>query len=86
MPQQQHLFLDLWPDETAKYLDSVRDYAQITLPCSTADAMIYGAWNGLTFRQYLRLCFRWGGFPGWQKRNIYPKEDIDVLTAGLLPF
>jgi hypothetical protein len=85
-PQQQPLFLDLWPDETAKYLDSVRDYAQIMVPCYAMDAMVQGAWSGLTFVQYLRRCFQWGGFPGWRKRKVYPKEDIDTLITGLLPF
>ena len=71
-PQRKQLFLDLWPDEAAKYLDPVRDYAQVTLPSSTVDAVLHGAWNDLTFVEYLRECFHWGGFPGWQKLKVYP--------------
>lgn len=83
---QQEFFLELWPDETAKYLDPVRDYTQITVPCYTADTTIQGTWNGLTFVQYLRQCFQWGCFPGWQKQKGYPKEDINLLITGLIPF
>jgi hypothetical protein len=41
--QQKPYYFDLWPDEAAKYLDVISDYAQITLPCSTIDAMLQGA-------------------------------------------
>jgi hypothetical protein len=39
-----------------------------------------------SFIQYLRQCFRWGGFPGWEEqRTVRPDEDLAYLTADLLP-
>jgi hypothetical protein len=34
---------------------------------------------------YLRFCFRFGGFPGYEGQDDVPAE-IDALRAGLLEF
>ena len=39
--------------------------------------------NDASFVQYLRLVFKWGGFPGFQ--NILDKPDLRYLTDSLLP-
>jgi hypothetical protein len=52
-----------------------------------------GFWTGTFFAQYLRDCFKWGGFPGlkggWypgqQWDPEYSRTEIDFLTKDLLP-
>jgi hypothetical protein len=39
----------------------------------------------LLFVEYLRLCFRFGGFPGFDGADERPAA-IDSLAAGLQPF
>ncbi len=40
-----------------------------------------------TFVGYLRVCFAWGGFPGFSQLsdNIHPTKILKELTQGLLP-
>ncbi len=69
---------------------------QIEMPCVAADALLVDEWHDTTFVQYLRECFRWGGFPGFdishprnpQRFNTdaaMPPEHLALLTADLLP-
>jgi hypothetical protein len=59
---------------------------EIVLPNPAADApLLYTDWGDLTFVEYLRLSFQWGGFPGLKD---YPERDEAVLSKlkeGLLP-
>jgi len=41
--------------------------------------------HDLLFVDYLRLCFRFGGFPGYEGQTDVPPE-IDRLRDGLLEF
>jgi hypothetical protein len=44
--------------------------------------------NGFWFSEYIRECFRWGGFPGWASYRKRPQRLEDLirkLTAGLSP-
>lgn len=70
---------------------------QIEVPCAAADAPLLHEWHETTFVEYLRECFRWGGFPGFdishpmspQHLNtdaIMPPEHLALLTADLRPF
>ena len=34
---------------------------------------------------YLRIAFRWGGFPGWEGQQKRPEQELKFLTDGLLP-
>lgn len=71
-------------DSLAKYVvDDVRDFYEIHLPCLGADAILEG--HGIYFVDYLRNCFRWGGFPGWEHLPQRPEEDLAFITEGLLP-
>jgi len=69
---------------------------QIEMPCAAADALLLNEWHDTTFVSYLRECFRWGGFPGFdishpmnpQHLNadaVMPPEHLALLTADLLP-
>jgi hypothetical protein len=56
----------------------------ILLPNSAADALIDGAPTAVTFVEYLRLSFQWGGFPGWANYQKRPEKELDFLRKGLL--
>lgn len=61
---------------------------EVRAPCATADASLENEWHQTTFVDYLRICCRWGGFPGLE----YHREKdrlagvIHDLTHDLLPF
>jgi hypothetical protein len=59
----------------------------IKIPNAAADAQIEGVWDwgNLTFVEYLRENFRWGGFPGLVNSSNPPKEILEFLTKDLLP-
>ena len=57
----------------------------IALPNAGADAALQGEKHNTTFVNYLRLAFRWGGFPGWEQEARRPERELKFLTEGLLP-
>jgi hypothetical protein len=57
----------------------------IELPNGAADARLDGAPNRTTFVDYLRIAFRWGGFPGWERQAKRPEKELKFLTEGLAP-
>jgi len=56
----------------------------INLPNVAIDATFEDEWHNTTFVNYLRINFRWGGFPGFERGNYRPDE-LQFLTEGLLP-
>jgi hypothetical protein len=69
---------------------------QIEMPCAAADALLLYEWHNVTFVEYLRECFRWGGFPGFDILHpmnpqhlvvdcAMPPEHLALLTTDLLP-
>lgn len=66
--------------------DEQLDYGYtVTLPDAAADAALKGEPHDTTFVGYLRLAFRWGGFPGWAQSPSAPQKELAFLTDGLLP-
>ncbi len=66
--------------------DEQLDYGYaISLPDPAADAPLKGERHGVSFVEYLRIVFRWGGFPGWEQQEKRPEEELGFLTDGLLP-
>ncbi len=71
----------------------------ISLPCEAADGPLLWFWHEeTTFVEYLRICFQWGGFPGWASTegqwdlpsdwapySVRPKEHLAYLSTDLLP-
>jgi hypothetical protein len=55
------------------------------LPDSGADGKFLEERHGITFVEYLRLSFAWGGFPGWEGAQNIPTKELDYLREGLLP-
>jgi hypothetical protein len=72
------------PNEPPLFLIScpIDDYEGIEVPNEGADG-IYTL-TGDRFVEYLRLSFRWGGFPGWRSYQTRPEKELKHLTEGLL--
>jgi len=77
--------LPIAPDEYFKYLYSGGGPYAILLTSLVADAPLLYEWHHTTFVDYLRICFHWGGFPGWARMENRPDDDLRFLTDGLLP-
>jgi hypothetical protein len=75
----------LAPDYNHKYFVSGGGPYEIFAPCLAIDAPLDGEWHDTTFVDYLRVCFRWGGFPGLQRAPHPPAADLAALTRDLLP-
>ncbi len=75
---------DLGPHATLKYGMSSGSQYSIEMPYLSTDAPRLSQWHETTFVNYLRICFRWGGFPGWERIETRPEEDLAFLTEGLL--
>jgi hypothetical protein len=67
---------------TNQQLDS--DYS-MEVPNLAADGLLKGYRQEITFVEYLRLSFRWGGFPGWKDQAQRPERELAALTDHLLP-
>jgi hypothetical protein len=66
--------------------DEQLDYGYtIELPNAGADAPFDGEPHKTNFVDYLRIAFRWGGFPGWEKYDKRPEQELKFLSDGLLP-
>lgn len=58
---------------------------ELALPDARADGELLNERHGLFFVDYLRLAFRWGGFPGYDG-VAHRYGVIEALRADLLPF
>lgn len=61
---------------------------ELTVPCAAADASLDNEWHHTTFVNYLRICCRWGGFPGLEYHRDKDRLAgmIRDLTHDMLPF
>jgi hypothetical protein len=73
------------PDYLHKYNISGGRWYNIALPNPAIDAELDAERHATTFVNYLRICFRWGGFPGWERIETRPDRDLIYLTEGLQP-
>jgi hypothetical protein len=73
------------PDELHKADTSGGDPYQIEVPNRTADGILQYECHGLHFVDYLRLAFRFGGFPGYEGIE-YPPPQLAELSADLRSF
>jgi len=72
------------PDDYHKsHMSGGPPYA-IRLPTYAVDALLLYEWHNTTFVNYLRICFRWGGFPGFARCTNRPTRDLTHLSADLL--
>jgi hypothetical protein len=73
------------PDATHKTNHSGGSPYCIHIPDAAVDAPLDGDEDYGTFIEYLRICFRWGGFPGFRTAKNPPRDELAFLTQGLLP-
>jgi hypothetical protein len=71
------------PDDLHKANESGGDAYEMAIPDLRADGELLNERHGLTFVEYLRLCFEFAGFPGYEGRARVPAE-LASLKAGLL--
>jgi hypothetical protein len=75
-------------DEIFKAGGAGGDVYEIEVPDLGADGELLNTAYGdkLFFVEYLRLCFRWGGFPGWKHAVGARPPEIEQLRQGLVQF
>jgi hypothetical protein len=73
------------PDDLHKANTSGGDAYEMAIPDLRADGELLNERHQLFFVDYLRLCFKFGGFPGYDGAADVPKE-IPALAAGLVEF
>jgi hypothetical protein len=73
------------PDDLHKANTSGGDAYVMAIPDLRADGELANERHGLFFVEYLRLCFEFGGFPGYEGRHTVPAP-LQSLKAGLLAF
>lgn len=61
---------------------------EIGIPAIGIDSIVYGLKNSeqITFVEYLRKSFEWGGFPGLADVQHKLHRELELLRHGLLPF
>ena len=57
----------------------------VTLPNAGLDAIVDNEPHGWRFVDYLRICFEWGGFPGYADRSVPAPQVLASLKEGLFP-
>lgn len=73
------------PDYYHKYGISGGGPYEVAFPDPAIDAPLLDEWHNTTLVNYLRICFRWGGMPGFEQCSQPPIKEIAYLTEGLLP-
>ena len=74
------------PDDLHKENVSGGDAYTIAVPDRRADVIVLNERHDLLFVDYLRLCCRLGGFPGYDGVDRDVPAELDRLRAGLLEF
>lgn len=72
------------PDDIHKAGESGGEPYQIAVPDERADSELLSERHGMFFVEYLRMAFRWGGFPGYEGHDRDVPDEIGDLRAGLL--
>lgn len=79
------LAIPIAPDEYHKENVSGGAPYEIRVPSREFDPLLRNEWHNTTFVNYLRICFHWGGFPGWERYEKRPQALLQKLAEGLLP-
>jgi hypothetical protein len=96
LQEQEKVKMPLAPDGALKYGYSGSGPYTIEVPCKAFDANFELERQTMTFVNYLRICFQWGGFFGLyeakdndrlkQEERTISQEELAFLTKDLLPF
>ena len=78
--------IDIAPDDLHKANTSGGDPYQIAVPDLSADGRLLGERHDLFFVKYLRLVFRYGGFPGYDGIDTAVPAELAKLSEGLVAF
>jgi len=80
--------LQLAPDYLHKANISGGPPYGFSVPNGEVDAIFECEEHRLPFVEYLRLCFRWGGFPRLERVELAPegRQTLEELRSGLEPF
>jgi hypothetical protein len=74
------------PDDLHKANTSGDDPYEIAVPDLRADGEVQNERHRLLFVDYLRLCFRFGGFPGYEGQDRDVPPELEMLQSGLIAF
>lgn len=77
--------VEIAPDANLKFDTGGLGAYELVVPNEGIDGLLMNEWHHTTFVDYLRMCFRWAGFPGFEMYRNPPKE-LAGLTEGLLLF
>lgn len=82
-----HFLIEIAPDFYHKANVSGGSPYSFAVPNAAADAPLLEEPHQTTFVNYLRLCFQWGGFPGFADCSPVkrPEEHLRSLCENLLP-
>jgi hypothetical protein len=86
MEDEGEAFIAIAPDDLHKADISGGAPYEIAVPDLCADAELLNEHHRLLFVDYLRLCFRFGGFPGYEGYDRGVPPEIESLREGLLAF
>ncbi len=79
-------FIVVAPDDLQKSNTSGGEPYEIAIPELGADAKFLNERHDLYFVAYLRMVFRFGGFPGYEGIDVAVPAEIATLRANLLSF
>jgi hypothetical protein len=77
--------LEIAPDAEHKANCSGNGSYELPTHVAAIDATLRNEPHNVMFLDYLRIAFRWGGFPGFVTIADAPQDFIAELTRGLLP-
>lgn len=83
--KQKNFRMELAPDYYHKANVSGGSPYSVELPNGSADCRLLGEKHKTSFVNYLRVAFKWGGFPGFERSKNPPRKFISELTEGLEP-
>jgi len=86
MKEEDETAVTIAPDDLHKANSSGGEPYEIAVPDLRADGELLNERHQLLFVEYLRLCFRFGGFPGFDGIGRSVPPEIDALREGLLAF
>jgi hypothetical protein len=75
--------LEIAPDAGHKANVSGGDSYEVPTDVPAIDTLLRNEPHGVTFVEYLRIAFAWGGFPGFEKMSDAPVKFLDELLKGL---
>ena len=81
---EQHVVIA--PNEIHKAGESGGEPYEMAVPDERADGELLNERHGIFFIDYLRLAFRFGGFPGYEGYDRDVPKEHESLRTGLLEF